>query len=318
MQIGSANQTGKTYQFRRLVRWGVLFGLVFFVADRALHLGLSTLHGMTQTGKQGGEQNYLLSNKQDVLLLGDSRMEFVLMPAKLGFPDGIKVWNHGVSAQNTDYFVTVLELLSSRYIPRMVVLSADPELIYGSFRPGVFKVVVPFMDRSEAVREMVRKRAGAAYLLACKIVQGVRYNDLVLGLVARYVSPRSLANRGYFPITGSLPADEPMRVAKDLFAGGPNPEKVQALKQLVKFCRKNGVKLVLVHSPRYQQFAAHWKDELRSLLGDRRMFLDFGLSERPSFRSPRDYRDQLHLNHPAAMKLSALVGVELVKIWNER
>jgi hypothetical protein len=104
----------------------------------------------------------------------------------------------------------------------------------------------------------------------------------------------------------------------------PDPRKIQTLVDLLEICRKNEIKVILVHSPEYletQEFFHNRDETLQTFRGIASRFQVpfWDYSDDPMCGNRAYFYNSQHLNYAGASVFSKSIaqrlGVEIVKMW---
>jgi hypothetical protein len=305
-------------------RWGsaLAFVLLVVVLDWTLGFGFGYLYKKTRTGEAGGFINAALSTKAQVLLLGSSRMRHHVDPAVLNRSLSLSVYNAGQDGQGFLYAAMLMDLWQrSNAPPRAIVLHVD----WNSFtkdedelkRSSIFSF---YLGDSDLVREIIYQRSA---LEPIKYVSySFRANGKVLPIIKNlFASHRDLLN-GFRPLSGTMPITTPSQKLRT-----PSPQagppyfwdlKVKCFKRLAAYCRQNGTRVFLFHSPQFaEERARHdaWIAALRVFLADYPDvdFIEISEFTRPDIfaNRPELFVDSTHLNAKGAETVSSLLASEL-------
>ncbi len=296
--------------------------LLVVVLDRALGLGLGYLYKKTRTGEAGGFINAALSTKAQVLLLGSSRMRHHVDPAVLSRSLSLRVYNAGLDGQDFLYAAMLMDLWQrSNPPPRAIVLHVD----WNTFlkdedelkRTSVFSF---YIGESHLVRNIIYERSALEPLkyLSCSF----RANGKVLPIVKNLFASGQDPLDGFRPLSGTMRITTPRQTAT---TPGPAVDpscfwdlKVQCFKQLAAYCRQNGTRLLLFHSPQLAEGRARhdaWVAALGVWLADYPDvdFIEISEFTRPDIFADRPelFVDSTHLNAKGAEIVSGLLAPEL-------
>jgi hypothetical protein len=303
-------------------RSALVFVLLVVVLDRSLGFGLGYLYKKTKSGEAGGLINAALSTKAQVLLLGSSRMMHHVDPAVLSHNLSLSVYNAGVDGQDFLYAAMLMDLWR-RFDPppRVIVLHVDESSFTKNEdelkRTSIFSF---YFDKSDVVRDVIDQRTTLEplkYLSSC-----YRANGKVLPILKNLLAPDRGVSNGFMPLSGTMPAPSPMQESEK-----PRPQadplvfwdfKVECFKRLAAYCRRDGTRIFLFHSPRFAEArAGHdaWVAALRAFLSGypEVEFVEisqFTYPERFANR-PELFADNSHLNAKGAEIVSDLLAATL-------
>jgi hypothetical protein len=95
----------------------------------------------------------------DIVLIGDSRMESNLIPDIIEEKTDLTCWNAGSAGQEYPYFNCIQEALLARYTPKTVFINIESNAIQQSIRYKKVSYLRPYYSRSEAVRFALNKKS---------------------------------------------------------------------------------------------------------------------------------------------------------------
>lgn len=305
-------------------KWKAVIGFVLLAAalDALLGFGLARLYGRVKTGDNGGLLNYTLSRHAQVLLLGSSRMRHHAMPSVLSQQLSLKTLNAGMDGQDFLYAVMLLDLWKrSHPPPQIIVLHVDPEsLARYDEELHVATVFSFYYDRSALVRQILNQRSPFERLKY--LSRSYRANGKVLSILKNLCVQPDNHFDGFQALKGTFVpgqgAAQPSGPADPASALPCWDFKVRLFAELVAYCRQNGTRLFLVHSPRYHELkAVHdaWVRSLQRFLAAYPgvQFIDLSAWACPgAFEGKADlFRDGSHLNSRGARVFSELLAARL-------
>lgn len=183
-------------------------------------------------------------------------------------------------------------------------------------RTSVFSA---YYGKSERVRDIIAMRG--KYERIKYLSSAYRFNGKVLPILKNLrVHPDGKFN-GFVGLEGSL--DPAMAAAENPTAGWGDDSgavwapKLEYLREIAGRCRKNGTRLILFHSPYFEEDEATlkaWLTRLAALHLDREGIEYLDLSERthPLFAGRPDlFKDRSHLNSKGAVLFSTALANEL-------
>jgi hypothetical protein len=261
-----------------------------------------------------------------VLVFGSSRAKQHILPSVLASSVSSTVFNAGVNGQEFLCAVMLLDLWKERHnAPRVIVLHVDP----GSFtrvedeiqKTSVFSA---HYDQNPRVREIISMRG--KYERVKYLSYAYRFNGKVLPILKNLAKSPQASFDGYEPLAGP----------SDLSGWDPelaNPRetrepfldvKLRYFDEIVKWCRANGTRLFLVHSPYWKSDAAAmevWLSRLSALLAAYPDVEFINISEQTHaaiFSRPELFRDGAHLNPAGSRIYSGLLAAELSRRLDSR
>jgi hypothetical protein len=255
-----------------------LFVVLAVVVDFALGAALGRLFRRTMTGANGGLTNYALTRDAEVLVLGSSRAQYHVMPRVVREELGLSAYNAGLRGHDLLYSLMLYDLWKRRHPnPRAVVVHVDIEsLLRRENELGAVQILAPYLDESPLVREVLYE--GSPFKRLAYLSRAYRYNGKVLPIFKNLFQQPPPGFDGFLVAEGVIDLGDPRRERNALDqdqAAVVQAEKefwepkVQYLRALAEESARQGTRLVLLHTPIYEQDArAHqiWMARLQKLL----------------------------------------------------
>lgn len=251
-----------------------LFLALLVAADQVVGRGLDVLYGRCTTGEMGGLINDALRRQVDVLVLGSSRAQHHVVPSVLKKKLGLSAYNAGLDGQDLLYAFMLFDVWTAKHgAPKLVLLQVDPWSLRRSQtelqRADIF---APFVSRSAKVRAVLALRG--RYEPLKLLSRSYRYNGKVLAIAKNALVRPNDAFDGYEGIPGAMTPGSAVPASEDALELATRGEpfwdrKIALFGQLAAYCRQNGARLILFHSPRYSSDPARlraWNEELAALL----------------------------------------------------
>jgi hypothetical protein len=304
------------------VRALVLF-LVFIAGlDQALGTALDGLYRQTTSGELGGFINLALKQSPDILVLGSSRAAAHVSPSILRARLSASAFNAGAAGQDFLYAIMLFDLWTrSHHPPAAIILNVDPRSLARSEeeiqRTGVFSA---YFDKSETVQRILLMRSHYARLKY--LSYSYRFNGKVLPIIKNLVERPDSAFDGYTPARGALDVSSDPRLAVTGRETGEFPDwdlKLEYLKELTQYCRKNGTRLFLIAAPVFtaDPVRGAWSARMSRLATSYAglEFLDLSERTHPELFSGKAhlYHDNMHLNARGAEIFSTLLASEIAE-----
>lgn len=307
----------------------LVFAVLAVVLDRGLGFGLAGLERRARTKEVGHGIAGGLATKAQVLLLGSSRMIHHVDPAVLSRRLSLSVYNAGRDGQDFLYAAMLVDLRRhSNPPPRVIVLHVDPKSFTKDAgelkRSNCFSF---YLDESDLVRKVIYQRSALEPLKY--LSSAYRANGKVLPTLMAAIVGRRGNTDGFEPLPGTM-APPPAHDAQPV---QPRWEPIQVwdfkaecFKGLAAYCRRNAIRLVLLHTPEFTSSARFaeaqrghdaWVTQVKAFLADYPDIEFFDISEftQPqTFRDPKLFADPWHLNAKGAEVLSELVATAM-EVW---
>jgi hypothetical protein len=298
------------------------FVLLVVTVDRTLGLGLRHLYKKIRSGEGGGLINAALSSKAEVLLLGSSRMMHHIDPAVVSRSLSLSVYNAGVDGQDFLYAAMLMDLRArSNVPPRVIVLQVDRDSFSKDQdelkRTSIFSF---YIGESDLIREIIYQRSALEPMKYMSY--SFRANGKVLPIIKNLFASGQDPLNGFRPLSGMMPMKKPRQQPRTPSQRADSPHfwdlKIQCLKRLAVYCRRNGTRLVLFHSPQFSEGRAKhdaWIVALKGLLTNypEIEFIDISEFTYPEIFSnhPELFVDNSHLNAKGAEIVSGLLAAKL-------
>ncbi len=299
----------------------LLFAILIVALDQTIGFVLKRLYLRTTSGEAGGLINCALRRDPDVLVLGSSRAKHHVSPAILRARLSASVFNAGINGHDFLYAIMLLDLWTRSHAPpKAILLHIDPQSLSRSEneleRSSVFSA---YFGESERVRSILLMRGKYEWLKY--LSSSYRFNGKVLPIIKNLASRPDEAFDGYIGLEGSL---EPGSTPDTDLGNGSNRDsvpfwdlKLSYLDELARYCKANGSRLMLFHSPMFQEDAAAlaaWSTRLSVLHMSREGVEFLDLSERTRelvTGRPDLFKDFSHLNSKGAERFSTLLADEI-------
>lgn len=299
----------------------LLFAILVIGLDQTIGCLLNRLYLRTNSGEEGGLINWALRQDPDVLVLGSSRAKHHVSPAILKERLSASAFNAGINGQDFLYASMLLDLWTrSHRPPKLILLHVDPKSFARSEaelqRTSVFSA---YFGKSQRVRDILLMRGKFERVKYLSF--SYRFNGKVLAILKNLIRRFDEKFDGYVGLKGSLDSR-----SMQIPAAGDVPElesapawdlKLGYLDEIARYCKANGVRLLLFHSPRFDEdpaALAAWSTRLAILVASREgvEFLDLAGGSQKLFEGRPDlFKDHAHLNSTGAEMFSALLADEV-------
>lgn len=270
-----------------------------------------------------------------LLILGTSKALHQYVPAIFEEQMALNAYNAGGDGQSILYAYALLQAISERESPEVVVLDLRPYEFYEKpLDYDRLSVLLPYYDDYDAIKEVVHLR-GADEKIKC-LSSLYRYNAVALDIVTGNFREPGMENKGYIPAEGvykapasagsrdegntELPpapeAAESAREADDDGSRELDPVKIRYFEKFVETVKSNGGHLYVFVSPLYNQ--ANYAETMQIIgdICDRENVFFRDLSQDTTFVGKAAYfRDPGHLNEKGAgvytRKVAEIISEEL-------
>ncbi len=299
----------------------VLIVVLVIGLDQSVGFLLNRLYLHTTSGDNGGIINGVLRRNTDVLVLGSSRARHHVIPVILRERLSATVFNAGIDGHGFLYAVMLLDIWTrSHPPPKAILLHVDPtSLSYSEEELEKAHIFSAYFSESERVRNILLMRGKYEWLKY--LSYSYRFNGKVLPTLKNMAVPPDDAFDGYIGLQGSLesgsiPATHPAETSNGDSAFFWDL-KLSYLADLARYCKTNGTRLILFHSPSLGEDPAalvRWTERLTSLglLYEGVEFIDLAAPTRQLFEGrPELFKDGTHLNSRGAEIFSTLLADEV-------
>ena len=311
--------------------WYISLIIVFclFFIDRIGGFFLLKINSCVKVGNNvGGKLNYYLSQncETEVLLMGDSRMEYGVIPDSLGK----RVFNLAHYGKMLDFNACLLDILKSkRRLPKKVILGVDPYLFLSSTECPSFSssaILRQYFNSSSLVRKYILTTSNDKYLELKWASYLYRYNSAVPTLLLNYFKTLrgdSIENKGfnYFEFNAmdsvrvNFAVNDKIKLISN-YTNNVTSSKLDILKEIIRECRINGIDLVLIIPPNKYFVEDKYSigvSCLRKLVDQSEIpMLDFSCDM--DLMNMIYWSDSEHLNIVGARLFSSKLKRELIKI----
>lgn len=304
-------------------RWpvGFILKLVIFASgiwlfDMCAGAGLGWLYGQTEIGS-AGVVNRAMRQRNELVVIGDSRVRHHFNPALLRRETGLSTYNAGVNGQSMLFFYAMEQLILSAYRPRMIMLHLGP----GDFTREQealdrLSVLLPHADHPE-VRKLLMLRS--PYERFKLLSRTYPYNSMLVALLGAALVPSHGAYEdGFVPLYGKTLAAA-VRVSRKKGRGGSDEVGIPAgglflrtLEDFIDSAQARNVSVVICVSPEWGVVVLD--DAVRRLIGDKgAAYIEISRNTHPVFKDPRLFKTRGYLNAEGATVFSKILGEELSK-----
>lgn len=257
---------------------------------------------------------------EEIILLGASRCHHHYLPSIIEDSIGTTVYNAGIGGSNNIYsHYIVLNHILKRHTPRLVCLEVMPTDYNLQDNPfSVVSFFAPLFGTNEQA-DSIYKIAGSYWKY--KLSHLYRYNAKAASNIWGLILDRQKeAFMGYMPLPE--PKQYPCALISEEKPKDVDSQKIEFINRFISLCKKKGVALVFVVSPKFTKVDKEYYDVFRSLAEENGIpFLDYhtiGLYQ----DHPEYFKDQVHLwNNGAKLftthfskDLKMIVGYRLHKL----
>lgn len=311
-------------QVLRLIIKSAILLVVLLVADRLIGTWLEHLFYKQTHGDDYTTLYALNDTKDDVLIFGTSRASHHYNASIINEMTGLSCFNAGRDEMEIPYTNAVLEVVTQRYTPKVVILDIGPmelggdkELLY----ERIGTVLTPYVTKYPDLESTIGK-AGEMELFKIKASKIYRYNSKLGSAIQN-----AYTNLGHHSVMGYEPLYKTIDTTvykKSIWENlGQNEELsndyVATLEHIISFTKQHNIQLVLVISPFYFHTDFSTNNSYRKIHEIAEAHPDVTLldfSNNTEFTGqPMLFNDDVHLNDSGAAVYTRKV-VELLSEQN--
>jgi hypothetical protein len=300
----------------------LLIVILIIGLDQTFGFLLNQLYLRTISGETGGNINGILRRNPDVLVLGSSRARHHVVPLILQERLSASVFNAGLDGHDFLCAIMLLDLWTrSHPPPKVILLHVDPiSLLYSKRELARTSIFSGYFRESERVRSILLMRGKYEWLKY--LSSSYRFNGKVLPIIKNLAMRSDVTSDGYAGLKGShqsgaLQAADLVESATDHYSDPFWDLKLGYLAEIARYCKVNGTRLFLFHSPRPQEdlsVLADWSKRLTALQSSDEgvEFLDLAARAHEVIDGRPDlFWDKSHLNSKGAEIFSTLLADEI-------
>jgi len=295
-----------------------LFVLIIFVFDQLIGRTLKHFYFTSTTGVNYQTTYSMDSTKADIIILGSSRASHHYIPKLIEDRLGMSCFNTGRDGNFLLYNYGVFNAIIKRYTPKIIILDINPEeMIFRQSSYDGLATLLPYYKENPEIDKVIALKSDfeRVKLLSCIYP----YNSSLLNLALGNFSKKALmidTLKGYLPLYGSNIAKANDQKKKEIITVIDH-NKTDALTQLCLQCKKLGIKLFVVSSPRY---ASTDQSEVLKIIkkiteDNHAEFLDYQ-NDSIFINNPSYFKDAAHLNNNGASIFTNMIIKQLDRELN--
>lgn len=228
-----------------------LFGVVAFVVIADIVVGYALDRYMKNHRLPGdcASIDYTIKNlDEEVVILGNSVVLNSLMPSVLTDTLGMSVYNAAANGQSLDFFYTMLDCITRRHKPKVVILGLRDELFTTDGVGVRYNILAPYYGMGYRVLDSCMDVSGKYAEIMMKSTF-LRYNSIWWRiLLYHFVTPNEQGEQGFIAKPKPNYPPEKVTVTKN---PEPKQSRIDVLNRIINICRKNGIKLIAITPPVY-------------------------------------------------------------------
>ena len=170
----------------------ILFGLLY--KSFYMNQGPSRFNKMIY-GDSGG-------NKEEIIILGDSRAEHHYNSGLISEKTGKSVYNYGSDGQSIFFNYAVLRKLLDSYVPEKVIYEISLSEL--EFSEDTYDRLLYFLPmQNKYANKLLKEQLGSGKLIISKLFNAYKYNSTAFIILKSYLSPKEYI-AGYQPLSDEL------------------------------------------------------------------------------------------------------------------
>ncbi len=230
----------------------VLFSVLVLSIDFVLGHLMEYFYFKQKKGKSYRITNVLENVKSDILIFGSSRAAQHYDPDIIEQMTGLSTYNVGLDNQSIVYHKAILDVIFTRYQPKLIVLELyegmDFEL--GTNQYDKLSVLLPYCNKYPSIKKVVEQRS---YFEKIKLFsKSYPYNSLLLRIIEGNIEFTNIdkSNNGFLPKIGcwNLPIKAFIQAKINY-----DESKVRFFYDFVNVCKEKKIPLFVVISPNYEK-----------------------------------------------------------------
>lgn len=310
---------------QRFLPKALLFVLLLAGLDRGLGAILQHFYSKTLYGENWPKQNWLLSSRFDVVILGSSRTFRHYVPSIIERELGRTVFNAGENGQYLLYAIALGNLILERYAPKVIILDMLPsflvELPDTDLEWDRLEILLPYAD-DPTVSDMLNRKSRFESIK--RLSKLYRFNSIVLNIADNIRNGPQDYDNGYVSI--GVPRYRPknpfiLDTIDEQFIR-PDSLKRALLVSFIKKAQQRGATVVMSFSPSLAPVSdrvARQLDAFDRLADELDIpFLAIRTEEFPEFADQTLFMDYIHMNAQGAEKFSAVFARQLAEIMQTK
>lgn len=301
----------RKFYCRLLILLILLIAIDQFIGVSMKYLSRNANVGSTQ------KREYIINKAtEDILIMGSSRAVHHYDPSILEEQLGCSVYNSGYEGCGILLAYSLYSLLSERYTPKYIIYEVTPGYDYLKeennnlqylrevkeyYDTPIIKNLFKSIDKTEGIKM-------ESYMY--------RYNTTFFGIILDYVGLRSIYEKGYDPLFGSLKYEP--EVLNEQTIDQTDSLKEECLHQFIEACIKNGTSLIFTISPYYKKTNDTQFDYIKKIAHQYNIPLISHYCD-SLINQKRDYfKNANHLNIMGVTEYNKLVAKEIKEIINTK
>lgn len=274
---------------------------LIFIAERATGLLLKHFFFSQKEGEQSHFTHVIDSTKADILILGSSRACHGYIPRIFENRLHYTCYNAGREGNFVLYNYALFKSITKHYKSKMILFDIRPyDLEYMPYEYDRLSILLPYYDNHPEIRDVLDMRGPFENLKHLSSIYP--YNSLVLQIIRGNVRTGSKSedgNEGYVPLHKTM---EPQKLKSwTLTDCNIDPNKIEALEDMISVCKKENIELIFVYSPMWVKLENSRCNELIPQLCAEKGVKYIDISNDTTFMNhPQYFEDITHINDEGA------------------
>lgn len=248
------------------------------------------------------------STKAHILVFGSSRANHHYVPEI--FEDNLEMsfYNTGRDGNFLLYNYAIFKAIVARYNPRIVIFDLNPdELVFDPNEYDRLSSLLPYYKNHPEIRDIICMKSHYEKL---KLVSSIYpFNSSILTIGIGNIERNKLRKsdrKGYVALKGYMSNTRLNYI--ETMDGTLDPNKVNALNDIIGYCKTNNIKLYFIQSPIFARVKSiDGLNTLEQIISKNNAKYVSFVNDPVFLASPMYFKDQSHLNEIGANIFSKIV-----------
>jgi hypothetical protein len=276
----------------------LILAVIIVVADFGIGKALSYIYFNQKTGTRFRTTYTLDSTNAKMLILGSSRASHHFNSNLLSERITTTTYNCGRDGTNIIYASTVLKSILKRYKPSTIILDLNSSDFYKI--PGNNENLLSLLPYYESHPEIQKALESRNDFESIKLLSKIYpFNSSIVSAISEKFKVNEKDINGFMPLKGY--DNSIVRDTLDLSNFEKNYQNFYYLKQIAEDCNDNGVKLIVIQSPRLTFYKNDFTRNIVNEILSKSSFRYINFINNPIYlNNPKFFKDQAHLNQDGA------------------
>jgi hypothetical protein len=304
-----------------LIFKAIIFLVTIVVLDRTIGTFCNNLFNRTSYPLYAKLRYSIDSVNQDLIFLGSSKASDQFIPSVITNRTGMSAYNLGFPGQGLKFSYVQLFEIIKRYNPKIVLLDVAPNIILDPESQEKFKLLLPYFKRDTLMYNAI---TNGKVIEKLKFLSSIYpYNSSILDLIrGSYFRKYKDTLNGFEPLDGVLDTtDIIFKVNRQFNVSNIPYSKIIYLKEIIKICTKNNIRIIIVISPIYKpnENFDEMISKIRNIaLCQSKQTIFWDMSKDSVFLSERElFHDNIHLNYKGARLYSSIIATRLNELLSK-